>query len=188
MNADVTVVTVLLEQVFGKILREQMQDIPILNHKIRVQAVGFRCYEGRLLGVIITPWMMNLMLLPAADDDWQAWQPGHKEVFEFPSKPCQFMLNEFDRVGKCQTRSLYSPMNSFASHEQAVVAAQQYLAQLLTAPEQTEETVADEQLLARILRGENKRETATTRIGQQITRRDLLRGKFNHNTDCAGQA
>ncbi len=188
MNDDVKAVTVLLEQVFGKIQREQMQDIPILNDKIRVQAVGFRYHEGRLLGVIITPWMMNLMLLPAADDDWQAWQPGHKEVFEFPSKPCQFMLNEFDRVGKCQTRSVYSPMNSFACHEQAVAAAQQYLEQLLTATELTEETVADEQLLARILRGENEQETASARAGQQITRRDLLRGKFNHNTHCAEQA
>ena len=51
-----------------RIQRERMADIPLLNPALEVQAVGFSVWEAYCLGVLITPWFMNLMLLPLAGD------------------------------------------------------------------------------------------------------------------------
>jgi [NiFe] hydrogenase assembly HybE family chaperone len=53
-----------LEQIFNKIHQEQMQGIPILNNMLKVQALGFQEYQGRIVGILITPWLMNLVMLP----------------------------------------------------------------------------------------------------------------------------
>jgi [NiFe] hydrogenase assembly HybE family chaperone len=53
-----------LEQIFDKIHQEQMQGIPILNNMLKVQALGFQEYQGRIVGILITPWLMNLVMLP----------------------------------------------------------------------------------------------------------------------------
>ena len=37
---------ILIEQVFTRILHEQMAGIPILNNRLRVETVGFRIYQG----------------------------------------------------------------------------------------------------------------------------------------------
>ena len=44
-----------------------MAGVPMLNPALRVQAVGFRHWQSHWLGVLVTPWFMNLMLLPRID-------------------------------------------------------------------------------------------------------------------------
>lgn len=198
---DPQAVAEILEITFNKIHQEKMQGIPILNTAIRVQALGFREYEGRILGVIITPWLMNVVMLPGEDDDWNGLKVGKKQLHKFPSNTYKFMVNEIDNIGICQTHSLYSPMQDFASHERAVKAAQGFLDTLMVETEPTEEDLVDEDLLGRILRGEEppevdlddfavieaKETTATpvrgqsemnVRVERKLSRRDLLRGNF----------
>ncbi len=59
-----------LEAVSGRIQRERMADILILNPVLAVKAVAFRRWQGHFLGVPITPWFMKLMLAAAADMEW----------------------------------------------------------------------------------------------------------------------
>ncbi len=143
-----------IEKTFEKILTENMQGIPILNSMVSVQALGFQEYQGRIIGVIITPWLMNLVLLPSLEEDWSDLVLGHKETHEFPSGKYRFLVNEIDEIGFCQTHSLFSPMNNFVSHEQAVVAAQNFLDKLYVSQEPGTEDPVDEELLGRIMRGE----------------------------------
>ena len=42
-----------------------MRDLPIYNDKVAIEAIGFRPFgEAELLGVVLTPWFMNLIMLP----------------------------------------------------------------------------------------------------------------------------
>ena len=50
---------------FERIGAEQMRDLPIYNHAIDVEAIGFHPWGPGFIGVLITPWFMNLMLLPS---------------------------------------------------------------------------------------------------------------------------
>ena len=180
-----------LETVFTRIHREQMRDIPILNPVIRIQAVGFQLINGRVVGIIITPWLMNVVMLPRDDEDWSQFELGKKQAHKFPSKIYKFMVNDIDGLGICQTHSLQSPMRTFSSHEQALAAANKFLRELMVEREPNEEDLVDEELLGKIMRGEIEPETNFSDFPVvddtdennpsntgKFSRRDLLRGKF----------
>lgn len=188
-----------LEQTFNKIHLENMQGIPILNSAIRIQALGFQLFQGRVIGIIITPWLMNVVILPTDDEDWSHMNLGDKRPHKFSSRTYKFMLNEFDGIGLCQTHSLYSPMQSFASHEQALDTAQSFLDDLMVERDLTEEERVDEELLGRVLRGEaipevnfdaidsaqtdqapaEGQEETSVNAQKDISRRNLLRGQLS---------
>ena len=143
-----------LVQTFTRILHESMQDVPILNNRLEVQAVDFQEYQGRVIGIIITPWLMNLVMLPREGEDWESKNLGYKELHEFPSRSYKFMVNEVEGIGYCQTYSLFSPMNKFRSQQQAVNQAHNFMLELLQERELTAEEQVDEELLGKIMRGE----------------------------------
>ncbi len=200
---DPQVISEHLEEVFSRILQEHMQGIPILNPAIKVQALGFQKFKGRLLGVLITPWLMNVVMLPREDEDWSEIKLGQKRPHTFPSGVRKFMLNEIDGIGVCQTHSLYSPMREFRSHEEALMVARKFLDSLMVERKPTEEELVDEELLGRIMRGEVRPEThfedfaivdadvssadldqapvEVKPVERKVSRRNLLRGKL-HNT------
>ena len=144
----------ILLQTFEHILQENMQGIPILNNKLQVQTLGFQRFDGRIIGVIITPWLMNLIMLPNEKDDWSGLELGKKMPIKFPSTSYKFMVNEIDGIGKCKTHSLYSPMREFSSQEHAVKVARDFMNDLIVEREPTVEELVDEDLLGRIMRGE----------------------------------
>ncbi len=143
-----------VQRVFEKIHREDMAGLPLLNPALKVQTLGFRDYRGRTIGVVITPWMMSLVMLPGADDDWDALALGKKVAHEFPSACYKFWVNNIDGIGPCRTYSLYSPMRQFLTQDQAVAAARQFLDGLMTEAREADTDPVDEELLGRILRGE----------------------------------
>lgn len=197
-----------LQNAFEGIEREQMADVPILNPMLRVETLGFHVYQGRVLGVVVTPWMMNLVMLPTSDDEWDKLELGSKQQHDFPSGSYTFMVNEITGVGYCLTHSLYSPMNEFANQDHAIAAAQAFLDTLMVERDPNEPPPVDEALLGRIMRGEetpeiNFDEFATIEqvqavgpkcrhrdagketgvesaasIDTTLSRRDLLRGNF----------
>lgn len=185
-----------IETVFKGIERGQMQGIPLLNPALQVETVGFQSYGGRIVGVVITPWLMNLLLLPAADEDWSGLKPGDKTLHRFPANEFRFMVNEIDGIGVCQTHSLYSPMHEFMNQEHAVAAAESFMQTLMVEVEHPDTDPHDEELLGRILRGEETPEVemdgfalaeaagngkngcAASEEPDGLTRRDLLRKMF----------
>ena len=52
-----------------------MKGMPIYNPTLAVEAVGFREHEGRQVGVMVTPWFMNLTVLPS-ETDQSVWVEG----------------------------------------------------------------------------------------------------------------
>lgn len=65
-----------LETVFNGVLETRMRGVPVINPALSVQAVGFNPFNGDWLGVLITPWFMNLLLLPGPDSQWREQPPG----------------------------------------------------------------------------------------------------------------
>jgi len=105
---------------FTEVWHGKMRDVPIVNKLLHVQAVGFQLHEGRPLGVLISPWFMNLVQLPAEGEDWSALVPGAKEVIGFASGEYEFIHNVREMVGGYKACSLFSPMGEFRSQAQAV--------------------------------------------------------------------
>lgn len=118
--ARLNAVTSALVADFTEIWHAKMRDVPMVNKALRVQAVGFRMHDGRPLGVLLSPWFMNLFLLPREDEDWSGLTAGAKEIITFPSGPYEFIHNTRDQSGGYKACSLFSPMGEFATQAEAV--------------------------------------------------------------------
>ncbi|WP_460274056.1 [NiFe]-hydrogenase assembly chaperone HybE [Celeribacter sp. ULVN23_4] len=105
---------------FTEVWHAKMRDVPIVNKVLHVQAVGFVEHEGRPLGVLISPWFMNLIQLPAESETWDALTAGEKEVLCFPSGEYEFIHNTREQTGGYKACSLFSPMGEFKTQAQAV--------------------------------------------------------------------
>jgi [NiFe] hydrogenase assembly HybE family chaperone len=108
-----------LEALFRTILQEQMKDVPMLNPALGVEAVGFRPWSDHWLGVLITPWFMNLMLTPRVTSKWQAVAEGKSRHYVFPAGVFEFIGGRDPVLGDYQACSLFSPMFDFANHQGA---------------------------------------------------------------------
>jgi [NiFe] hydrogenase assembly HybE family chaperone len=113
---------------------QRMKDLPIFNPALTVETVGFRAFEGGLLGIVITPWFMNLDLLPGPSATPTA--PGEKRTHLLPAGPCEFIGARLEGVGPIESCSLFSPMPQFESALQARAVAEEALALLWTPPVQ----------------------------------------------------
>ncbi|AWB09040.1 [NiFe]-hydrogenase assembly, chaperone, HybE (plasmid) [Azospirillum humicireducens] len=119
-----------LEAAFREIHTAQMRGLPIVNDALAVKAVGFRRHDERWLGALVTPWFLNLVLLPGEGDDWSGLVPGAKELIEFPSGRYEFVHANRKGVGAYKACSLFSPMFEFASMLQATETASAALVSL----------------------------------------------------------
>ena len=131
-----------LEVTFTKIQTERMRDVPVLNHKLHVKAIAFQEWETNHIGVLITPWFMNLVLLPnnieapedtSSDDSLNTWQDikvGQEINHVFPSGPYTFVVGYEEAIGYYQSCSLFSPMFEFEDQESAEITAQAALVAL----------------------------------------------------------
>ena len=113
----------LLAEIFARIGEERMRDIGLYNHALRVEAVGFRPWEGWLAGILVTPWFMNFMLLPTAPERMAGAEVAEKRRVEMPCGEVVFTVGEVEEIGAYLASSLYSPMGRFDVHEMAVATA-----------------------------------------------------------------
>jgi [NiFe] hydrogenase assembly HybE family chaperone len=112
-----------LEETYVRIQKERMRDMPLLNRKLRVEAVGFRDWGAySAIGVLITPWFMNLMLVSTDREAWRDLSVGGKVQHRFPSGRYEFIVGEEARIGRYQMCSLFSPMFEFEDQAAAATA------------------------------------------------------------------
>ena len=117
---------VALESAFRTVLHRQMQDLPMVNPALSVEAVGFRPWHEHWLGILITPWFMNLMLLPRVCANWQPIAERESRHYVFPGGVFEFIGGRDPLLGDYQACSLFSPMFEFAdqagAHDTAAAA------------------------------------------------------------------
>jgi [NiFe] hydrogenase assembly HybE family chaperone len=101
-----------------------MEGLAFVNAALQVEAVGFAPWQDHWLGVMVTPWFMNLALLPRDRSQWQPLERGAKRKLHFPAGIYEFIGADDEAVGEHQTCSLFSPMHDFENHEAARLVAQ----------------------------------------------------------------
>lgn len=123
-----------LERVFNDILSQRMHDVPVVNHALAVRALGFNRYNADWAGVLITPWFMNVLLLPGPESTWITQPPGSKFEQAFPYGSFEFTVADEAQLGRYAQCSLFSPMFQFADQAVAEAAADSALQALLAVP------------------------------------------------------
>lgn len=155
---------------FTRVHRERMHDLPILNTALTVDAVGARPWNNDILLVLITPWSMNLMLLPHDEETATRWRThglGETMLHQFPAGRFAFIIGEEEGIGCYQMCSLFSPVLEFVDQDAAVLTASAALEALFDAA--TKEDSPQEQ--------ESAGEAAPTRPAS-VSRRGLLTGNL----------
>ena len=156
-----------LEYAFERIQHERMAGLPIINPCLRVQTVGFRPWQdlgpipGPMydLGILITPWFMNLLQLPSERQTQSALTPGDTQIHHLPSGAYEFSVVAQDAVGCYLSCPLFSPMSEFSDQAMAVDVAESILSSLLEPAPDCESTT------------------------QAFKRRAFLRGCFSNAAD-----
>ncbi len=153
-----------LVEAYRNISEQRMQGLPIVNERLEVEAVGFTLWEGRWLGIIITPWFMNLVLLPAEHEDWSELDWDAKRVWELPSNHYEFIVSLIEGVGVHQSLSLFTTVTDFPDQHVARAVAQAIMDKLLESSIDVSEqaTVSTKEDFSKI-------------SDNPVSRRDLLR-------------
>ncbi|CAA7617773.1 [NiFe]-hydrogenase assembly chaperone HybE [Magnetospirillum sp. SS-4] len=113
-----------LVTVFGRIGEERMKDLGLYNPALQVEAVGFRRWNGWLAGVLVTPWFMNFVMLPAdASTSLENAEVGSRRRIDLPKGQVVFVIGEVDDVGPYLSYSIHSPMGQFPDHASASTTA-----------------------------------------------------------------
>ena len=123
-----------LVQRFREIGDNNMRGLPVYNQALSVEPVGFDQRDSNWQGVLITPWFMNFIVLPAQVQvvDWR--RMGDKRSFTLPSGSWQLFYGGDEVIGAYWFLSLHSPMFEFKTQSLARIEASQRLKGLLTPP------------------------------------------------------
>lgn len=123
-----------LETAFRHIAATRMAGLAILNPALAVEAVGFRRHGDRWIGVLVTPWFMNLVALPHASEDWSGLASGSRVDIQLPGGPVEALTAWEEVVGDYLSCSLFSPMQAFPDQAYAREVAREVLERLFTPP------------------------------------------------------
>lgn len=179
-----------LEALFSRIEKGRMSGVPVINKALHVQAIGFRPWKESCLGVLITPWFMNLMLLPQEGNQWDDLSVGKKVTHLFPSGPYEFIIGYEEEIGFYQMCSIFSPMFAFEDQKAAIIAAETIMAGLMD-KNNREALDMNTKEIERRWYGETEEDEEKTlsesatlekRMQLPLTRRALLTGNFNKDS------
>lgn len=123
-----------IEATFTTIQHTRMDGVPVMNTALSVRLLGLRSWDGFWLGTLLTPWFMNLILLPETPDDTPL-ASGTKRTFRFPAGSFEFIRGEEAGIGGYWMCSLFSPVFEFEDHETAEACGLSALEELFVAAE-----------------------------------------------------
>lgn len=120
--------------IYKNIAANKMLDLPIYNQNLKVETIGFTSWQDNLVGILITPWMMNLLII--ADEKPLSPIPDNKnQAWFFPSGKYDFMGHNLEGFGWIHSCSLISPMDDFNNQAEAIEVADNIIGQLFYSSE-----------------------------------------------------
>jgi [NiFe] hydrogenase assembly HybE family chaperone len=137
---DADAIAARIETVFVDIARTRMAGVPVMNPALGVSMRGLHRFGPHWTGVLVTPWFMNLIMLPV-EADGVARRVGDKTSLSLPSGRYDGIWGYEEGIGGYWSCSLFSPMFEFAEQETAVATADAALAEIMAAagePERAE--------------------------------------------------
>ena len=136
-HADLAAQAAALTRVFSVIGNTRMQGVPVLHPGLVVETVGFEAYTDAdgaqaALGILMTPWFMNLIWLPLQGQT--AVPIGQVCERRFGGELFEFIGAHEATFGTYEMCSLFSPMFEFADQATAHATAREVLGLLRKAP------------------------------------------------------
>ena len=166
---DVATVANALTAVFERVHRERMAGLPILHPGLSVAVIGARQWRQDWLGMLLTPWCMNLVIVPGSESVFASGPIGTKQLIEFPAGAFEFIASDEAEIGAFAACSMFSPMQTFVDQAGAVATAEAVMVALFEPePELRLESAAA------VPGGEVSPEP----VSRNLSRRDLLRGRL----------
>jgi [NiFe] hydrogenase assembly HybE family chaperone len=116
-----------LQRAYEHIAATRMAGLPLVHPKLVVAAVGFQPEDDEVaLGVLVTPWCMNLVRLPLRDN-LPLLAVGETGARDLGARCFDFIGAHESGVGAFEAASLFSPMAEFADQAAAVATAEAVL-------------------------------------------------------------
>ena len=112
-----------LEQSYRRIAAMRMAGLPVCNEALQVQCLGFRGWEGKILGALVAPWCVNLVIFPDGDPRYRELGDDKRQAWEFACGTIDFQGGRDVGCGSFQTCSLFSPAFEFTCQDAAVATA-----------------------------------------------------------------
>ena len=159
---------------------KRMEGLDFVNPSLAVEAVDFAPWEGHWLGVLVTPWFMNLMLAPRDPSLWQTLAQGACRRYRFPAGDYDFIGAHDIAAGEYQMCSLFSPAQQFEDQATARLVARLARAALFDAANAEVRAMPVGDLTpASVPDCVPGRPIATleARLGTPMSKRDFLRGR-----------
>lgn len=121
-----------LEQHYQHIWREKMHGLPFVNEKLAVEAVAFRPVGLDLAGILISPWFINIVLLPG-DDALAALHQGDAVERTIGTERIAFTVDCAPDPGAFLSAVLFRSVQDFPDQATARAVAEEVV-ELLFAP------------------------------------------------------
>lgn len=106
------------------------QERPV-NSSLRCAAVGFSRYRGDWIGVLITPWFMDLFLLPGGGELWGDIPGGQHRYVELPTGTVPFTAADDPQFGPYQHSPLVAPVSALSDMATALQLAASVMSGIL---------------------------------------------------------
>lgn len=130
--------TVFIQSHYQKVWRTQMCDMPFVNPALSIETIGFTRHAGDWVGVVVTPWFLNLFLLNGGGSLWQDISAGTRRYVALPCGPLEFIADDDPEAGLIQYCPLIAPVTTLADMASARQAALDALQAVMTAVPPTE--------------------------------------------------
>lgn len=119
---------------FQHIYETRMVDVPICNRALVIEGSGFRRHGDEWLGVLVTPWFINIVALPVNEEGWGELSAGTFLMRDLPAGARRFAVEREDGIGTFLMTNLYSPPQ-YPNQDQARTAGLEALEAALRVPE-----------------------------------------------------
>ncbi len=121
---------------FRAIHELRMRSLPVCNPNLVVETIGFRGIGPHRTGVLITPWFVNLVLLPG-DDTWSDAASGRSVGVALPSGELDFTVVRDDKLGTYLSAVLFRSCDAFPDMAMARSIAEEVVCRLFSPPAQS---------------------------------------------------
>ena len=146
-------------------VQPRMCGLPVYNTALKVEAVDFEPFNGCLCGVLVTPWCMNLVLLPGVDEDWSGMAAVKNVKVTFPAGDYHFMQSAPEGIDAHLSLPLFTTLLAIPDQDTACAVASEVLRRLY---QETGEPAQADPVEA---------ELDDYVLRKPLSRRELLRGR-----------
>lgn len=124
-----------IERYFRRVFAERMAGLPFLNPALDVAVMDFQRVGGDWLGVVVTPWCLQLMLLPGRGTLWEDIPAGERRQVGFPAGTIEFIADAGESdLPAFQYCPLIAPVTAIADMASARQAAEDAMLVIMTPP------------------------------------------------------